>query len=91
MSQDRPIRVDGKRLVSLPTAVLITLLGTTATAAIAWNTFKKDLDSTAATVAEHSKRIEAVETKAEDLREMKNDIGWIKKTMEQDRQDRRGR
>lgn len=79
------VRVDGNRVVSMTTAVLLTILGAVVTATLAWGAIKADLKTTSATVVEHGDRLKAVEAKTEDLREIKNDIAWIKQTMQQER------
>lgn len=72
----------------MTTAVLLTIFGAIATAALGWGALKSDMRATASAVEDHGQRLKAVETKTEDLREMKNDIAWIKQTMQQDRQRR---
>ena len=82
------MRLDGKRWVSMPVAVLVWLISATISAALAWGAMQGDQKMTKTTLEGHEARIQRVETRVEDIREMKNDISWIKQTMERERRAR---
>lgn len=84
------MRIDGKRWISMPVAVLVWLVSATISAALAWGAMQSDQKMAKATMDDHTVRIQKIETKIEDIREMKNDISWIKRTMERERQQGRG-
>lgn len=79
------MRLDGKRWVSMPTTVLVAILTATVSAAVAVGTLQSDWRAAIVRTDGHEVRIQRIETKIEDLREMKNDISWIKQTMERER------
>lgn len=83
------MRIDGKRWVSMPIAVLVAVLAATVSAALALGAFQSDQRATKTALDGHEARIQKVETRVEDIREMKNDISWIKQTMERERRQER--
>lgn len=58
--------------------MLCGLLALTATAAIAFNKVETKTE-------DHEERLKRVEAKTEDIAVMKNDLQWIRRTMEEER------
>ncbi len=82
------MRLDGKRWISMPAAVLVWLISATVSAALAWGAMQGDQKIAKSALESHETRIQKVETRIEDIREMKNDISWIKETMKRERGER---
>lgn len=77
----RPLAISENKRVTLPFIMLCGLLAITASAAIAYNRIETKTE-------DHEERLKRVETKTEDIAVMKNDLQWIRRAMEEDRQTR---
>lgn len=93
MSTDRtsaPFNLGDQTKVRLPLVMLLTLLAFVASAAVVWSGDHSALADHATTLSTHDQRIRKLEENQADIAVMRNDVLWIRRTLElQQQRDRR--
>jgi hypothetical protein len=92
MSSDRtspPITLADQTKIRLPLVMLLSLLALVATAAVVWSGDHNAVADHASQLATHDSRIRKLEEEQTDIAVMKNDVRWIRSTLEQQQHDRR--
>ena len=84
-----PISISDRTVVRLPLLVLVSLLGFAGSIALGYGNLKTDIESSAQERAhlaqrqeEQAERIKALERTIADVPLIKNDVQWIRETME---------
>lgn len=91
--RDDGINVHERKPVTMPLAVLLALLASVVTGTLAYAAIGKRIDAAADKAEKAQAATDALEKRAraiENAQErMANDIGWIRRAMEEDRRSRR--
>lgn len=89
---ERPVEIHERKPITLPLALLFSLLGATVAATLGYAAISSKLDSSVANLADtralvekNESRIRALEQERVDFATLKNDVAWIKRAMEEDR------
>ena len=83
MKTEPTLSLNERTAVRLPLIVLLSILAATATAVIAWARLG-DVDSVNARAIEvHERRINKLEEGQADLAVIRNDVQWIRRSLEQ--------
>lgn len=77
-----PISLSEQTKVRMPFLMLIGLLGVAATASIAWTNLRGAAVVNAEEISNHEARLTKLEASATEISVMRNDIMWIRRTME---------
>ncbi|HSV73445.1 MAG TPA: hypothetical protein VLH79_06775 [Chthonomonadales bacterium] len=80
-----PITVGEQTKVRLPLAMLLALLGFVAAGAVVISTDRASVADHTTQLADQAARLRKLEDAQGDIRVMKNDVEWIRKTLEQRR------
>ena len=77
-----PFSIGDQTKVRMPLLMLLGLLGVVASATIAWSTLRATGEDHTAQLVAHDARITKLEANQADIAVMRNDVMWIRKTLE---------
>ena len=83
MKNDETLSLGERTAVRLPLLMLIGLLASIAGATLAWATLRGDVGDHTKTLTTHEERIKRLEESQADLAVIRNDVQWIRRTIEQ--------
>ena len=82
-----PFNLSDTTKVRLPLVMLLGLVGFVASATLAWSSLRSIADGNSNRLTAHDIRLDRLEANQADIAVMRNDVLWIRKTLEQ--RDRR--
>lgn len=78
MSSNSTVNVSEQMKVRMPLLVLLSIIGATAAATVAWSAIKTDLAEAARSSSDHETRIKELERAQADIAVIKNDVRWLR-------------
>lgn len=77
-----PIHIREKTVVSVPLFILIAGIGPIFMSAVVWTSLRGDVSTNTDKVSNHEERIKKLEESQRDLAVIKNDVMWIRQSLE---------